>query len=204
VVEERHGIMEGGRMGRAMAATEKVKLTYDDLLLLPDDGMRHELIDGEHFVSPSPNLRHQDVLGKLFLLVGSFVRAGRLGRAYFAPLDVVFTRHDVVEPDLLFVAAGRVDVLTAANVQGAPDLAVEVLSPSSHRHDQVRKRDLYERGGVAEYWIVDPDGETVTVYRRGAEGRFARPALLTLRDGDSLETALLPGLAIPLAELFAD
>ena len=191
-------------MAQTMPSTEKVKLTYDDLLLFPDDGMRHELIDGEHYVSPSPSPKHQRVLGTLHLLVGVFLRGTKLGKLYFAPLDVVFTRHDVVEPDLLFVAAARTDVITSANLQGAPDLAVEVLSPSSHRHDAVRKLELYDRGGVAEYWIVDPEAEAVTVYRRGSEGGFARPALLTAREGDALETPLLPGFSAPLSELFAD
>jgi Uma2 family endonuclease len=207
--EQPHGIMEGRSVARTMASTEKVKLTYDDFLLFPDDGMRHELIDGEHYVSPSPNFGHQRVLGMLFLLISNHLRGKKMGRVVFAPFDVVFTRFDVVEPDLLFVSRERAEVLTKANVQGAPDLAVEVLSPSSHRHDLVRKRDLYEREGVPEYWVVDPDAETVMVYRRrsergGGAERFERAALLTARDGDALTTPLLPGFSATLAELFAE
>jgi Uma2 family endonuclease len=184
------------------------KLTYEDFVLFPDDGKRHELIDGEHFVTPSPNRRHQTVLVNLTGILLPIVRKRRLGHLYFAPFDVVFTRHDVVEPDLLFISAARSAVLTDANVQGAPDLVVEVLSPSSRRQDEVLKRDLYERGGVAEYWIVDPEAETVKVFRL-AEGeaevsRFARPLLLTLREGDALATPLLPGLEIPLSAVFED
>jgi Uma2 family endonuclease len=193
-------------MAGAMATAEKVKLTYEDFLQFPDDGMRHELIDGEHYVSPAPATPHQMVLANLYLILGAYVRQQKLGIALFAPYDVVFSRHDVVEPDLVFVSNARRAVITAANAQGAPDLAVEVLSPSSHRHDEVRKLDLYERGGVAEYWIVDPEAETVKVYRRGEQGgeRFARPVLLTLRDEDVLTSPLLPGLVVPLAELFAE
>ncbi|HEV8239235.1 MAG TPA: Uma2 family endonuclease [Thermoanaerobaculia bacterium] len=189
-------------MVRTMAETA-TKLTYDDFLLFPDDGMRHELIDGEHYVSPSPNLRHQRLLARLNLLVANFAVERRLGEVFFAPFDVVFTRHDVVEPDLLFVSNERKAILTAPNVQGAPDLVVEVLSPSNRRQDEVVKRSLYDRGGVSEYWIVDPDVETIKVFRRG-EGTFGRALLLSAHDGDKLVSPLFPGLEIPLAALFAE
>src|SRR6187455_606582 len=103
-------------MGRTVAQTTS-KLTYDDFVLFPDDGRRHELIDGEHFVSPSPNLRHQRVLARLGFLLYGFVSDERLGEIFFAPLDVVFTIHDVVEPDLIFVSNARASILTAANLQ---------------------------------------------------------------------------------------
>jgi Uma2 family endonuclease len=187
--------------GMAGSAT---KLTYEDFALFPDDGKRHELIDGEHYVTPSPNRRHQSVLQNLNLILSAFVRERRLGRVFFAPFDVVLTPVDVVEPDLLYISAERSDILTAANVQGAPDLVVEVLSPTGRRQDEVLKRDLYERGGVSEYWIVDPEAETVKVFRRGARGLFGRPLLLTLRDGDTLSTPLLPGLEVSLAAVFEE
>ena len=189
-------------MGRTVAQTLP-KLTYDDFVLFPDDGKRHELIDGEHYVSPSPNLRHQRVLASLNFLLYGFVRDRRLGDVFFAPLDVVFTIHDVVEPDLIFVSNARASILTAANLQGSPDLVVEVLSPSNRRYDEVRKRGLYERAEVSEYWIVDPEADTVKVYRR--EGQlFSRPALLSARDGDRLTSPLFPDLEIALADLFAE
>jgi Uma2 family endonuclease len=194
--------MEESTMGRTMAATT-TKLTYDDFLLFPNDGKRHELIDGEHFVSPSPSLRHQRVLARLHLLLANFVAERRLGEVFFAPLDVLFSRHDVVEPDLLFVGNERKAILTAANVQGAPNLVVEVLSSSNRRQDEVLKRSLYERGGVDEYWIADPDVETVKVFVRH-DGAFGRPVLLTTHDGDTLGSALFPGLEISLSALFAD
>jgi Uma2 family endonuclease len=180
------------------------RLTYDDFVLFPDDGKRHELIDGEHFVTPSPGRRHQWVLQNLNFILCAFVRERRLGHVFFAPFDVVLTPFDVVEPDLLYISAGRSDILTEANVQGAPDLSVEVLSPSSRRQDEVLKRDAYERGGVSEYWVVDPEAETVKVFRRDESGDFERPLLLTLRDADSLSTPLLPGLEIPLAAVFEE
>jgi len=179
------------------------KLTYDDFVLFPDDGKRHELIDGEHYVTPAPNLRHQRVLQNLNRLLDRWVEERHLGRVFFAPLDVVFTFHDVVEPDLIYVSHERDSILTAANLQGAPDLVVEVLSPSTRRRDELLKRGLYGRAGVAEYWVVDPVAETVKVYRRAGDD-FARVELLSASDGDRLTSPLLPGLEIPLAVVFAD
>ena len=187
--------------GMAGSAT---RLTYDDFALFPDDGKRHELIDGEHYVTPAPTTRHQAISQNLAVLLGSFVRSQGVGKIFHAPYDVVLSRHDVVEPDLVFVSAARLSIITEANVQGAPDLAVEILSPSSRRQDEILKRDLYERAEVAEYWIVDPEAETVKVFRRGERGAFERAVLLTLRDSDTLSTPLLPGLEIPLAEVFAE
>jgi Uma2 family endonuclease len=189
-------------MGRTVAQTAP-KLTYDDFVLFPDDGKRHELIDGEHFVTAAPNVRHQRVLQNLNRILDRFVEEHRLGRVFFAPLDVVFSLHDVVEPDLIFVSRERESILATANLQGAPDLVVEVLSPATRRRDELLKRDLYERMGVAEYWVVDPLAETVKVYRRAGDD-FARVVLLSARDDDQITSPLLPGLEIPLATVFAD
>jgi Uma2 family endonuclease len=181
-----------------------VKLTYDDFVLFPDDGRRHELIDGEHYVTPSPNLKHQQVLGNLHLSIGGWLQGHPIGRVFFAPFDVVFTRFDVVEPDLLYLSNERAAaVLTAANVQGAPELVVEVASPGTRKRDETIKRRLYERAGVEEYWVVDPVLDVVRVYRRTGSV-FARPVELSLESGDVLVTPLLPGLDLPLATIFRD
>ena len=189
-------------MGRTVAQSAP-KLTYDDLALFPEDGRRHELIDGVHFVTPAPNTRHQRIVIHLAVALETFARAHGLGKVFVAPYDVVLSRHDVVEPDLIFVGAARAAVLTAGHAAGAPDLVIEILSPSTRRRDEMLKRDLYEARGVAEYWLIDPEAETVKVLRREEE-RFGRARLLSLRDGDLLETALLPGLELPLATVFED
>ena len=177
------------------------KLTYEDYLLIPDDGMRHELIDGEHFVSPAPQMRHQRVLIRLLYEIETFLRQSGLGELFVAPTDVVFTRFDVVEPDLLYISKARAEIVGTANVGGAPDLVIEILSPSNRRYDEMKKRDLYDRTGVPEYWIVDPEAETVKVFRRDGE-RFGRPLLLSAHDGDALASPQLPGLAVPLSAIF--
>lgn len=178
------------------------KLTYDDFLLFPDDGKRHELIDGAHYVTPSPNRKHQDVCGNLFLLMGAWLERHPVGRLYFAPFDVVLSNVDIVEPDLLYLSAARAaEALTEANVKGVPELVVEIGSPSTRRRDETVKRRLYERAGVSEYWFVDPDLDVVRVYRQTGDG-FGRVVELSLEAGDVLTTPLLPGLDLPLARVF--
>jgi Uma2 family endonuclease len=177
------------------------KFTYDDLVLWPDDGKRHELIDGDHYVTPSPMLRHQDVAGQLYFHITAFLRDHPLGRVYIAPTDVVLSPKNVVVPDLLFVTRERQLILTPKNLQGAPDLVLEVLSDSTRRTDEMVKRKLYERFGVVEYWVADPVVDRFRIYR-SEDGTFARPVELSAEAGDSLTTPLLPGLSIPLTEIF--
>ena len=181
--------------------TSNVKYTYEDYELFPDDGRRHELIEGEHYVTPSPFAKHQSTVVKLTIRLGGVVEQRRLGWLFVAPFDVVLSDLDVVQPDLLFVSAKCAEVLTEKHVRGAPDLVVEVLSESTRRTDEIVKRKLYERFGVREYWVVDPVLESVKVYRL-EEGAFRRAAELTAEAGDALETPLFPGLAIPLSEIF--
>lgn len=179
-----------------------VRLTYDDYVLIPEDGQRHEIIDGEHYVSPAPSLKHQDVLLELAVVLRPFIKANRLGKLYVAPADVVLSFYDVVQPDLVFISKERLHILTKKNIQGGPDLAIEVLSDSTRRIDEGVKLATYERFGVSEYWLVDPDRETVAVHRL-EEGRFHKTADLAAGAGDVLATPLLPGLEIRLAEIFA-
>ncbi len=184
-----------------MARTAHRRLTYEDLLALPDDGLRHELIDGEHYVTPAPNTKHQAVVVNLTAAIASFAKRHDLGRLFIAPYDVVFSPSDVVEPDLLFVSRERLNVLTEANVQGAPDLVVEILSPSTRKRDQGVKHQLYDRMGVREYWLVEPSFETIEVFRR-IDGALRPVAELSAESGDVLTTPLLPDLEIPVAEIF--
>jgi Uma2 family endonuclease len=184
-------------------ATSRMKLTYDDFLLFPDDGKRHELIDGEHYVTPSPNTKHQAVSGNLHFVIRAWLEQHPVGRVFYAPFDIVFTQFDVVEPDLLYMSNERAaEVLTSKHVTGAPEIVVEIGSPGTRKRDETIKRRLYERSGVTEYWIVDPELDIVRLYRREQRG-FGRPAELSAEAGDALTTALLPGLEILLGRLFA-
>ena len=123
---------------------------------------------------------------------------------FLAPLDVVLSFYDVVEPDLLFVAAEQTAILTDKNVQGPPALLVEVLSKSTRKHDAQTKRRLFERTGVREYWLVDLELDTVQVLRLSEKNRLVRVVELTAEDDEVLTSPLLPGLAVNLRELFRD
>jgi len=194
---------------RRMAAQDKMKpapaspgkLTYQDYAQFPDDGRRHELIDGEHYVTPSPILRHQEISGRLEFALRSYVRERGTGHVFHAPLDVILSDYDVVEPDILYVSEERAAILQDW-VRGSPDLVVEILSPGTRKTDETVKRHLYDRAGVNEYWIVDPELELVKVHRRREDGTFPRVAEFARETRDVLATPLLPGFSLSLEELF--
>ena len=174
-----------------------VKLTYEDYANAPDDE-RYELIDGELIMAPAPYLAHQSVSFSLSIALGPVAQSG-LGRFYAAPADVVLSPHDVVQPDLLFIAAERADIITAANVQGAPDLVVEILSPSTAQRDWTQKRELYARHGVKEMWLIDPDAKIVWQAFLN-EGELAVVNVRT--EGETLVSPTLGGFTVNLSEVF--
>ena len=179
-----------------------VKLTYDDFLLFPDDRRRHELIDGVHYVTAAPGNKHQVILGNLHWLIRSYLETRPIGRVYLPPFDVVFSFVDVVEPDLLYLSNDRAEqVLTPKHLAGAPELAVEIGSPGTRKRDETVKKRLYERFGVSEYWVIETRTDLVRIFRHAGD-RFGRPVELLLERGDVLTTPLLPGLKLPLAQIF--
>ena len=181
--------------------TPSVKFTYEDFVHFPNDGKRHELIDGEHFVTPSPNTKHQAVSSNLHGMLWAYLKQHPIGRVYAAPFDVVLSDLDVVEPDLLYISHDRLQLLTSQHLRGAPDLAIKILSPGTRKTDEVTKRKLYERFDVREYWVVDPELDVIKVSRH-ADGAFTRAAELSAERGDELTTPLLPGFFVKLAEVF--
>ncbi|HYE92840.1 MAG TPA: Uma2 family endonuclease [Terriglobales bacterium] len=134
-------------------------------MALPDDGKRYELHDGELSVTPAPGLRHQDVLINLTLILVPHVRAAGNGKCLIAPFDCIMSDITVVQPDLLYVEPERLRAISERGVEGAPTLAIEILSPSTRQIDQRRKLALYARHGVTWYWIVDPIARTIEVRR---------------------------------------
>jgi Uma2 family endonuclease len=172
------------------------KVTAAEYRLMPEDGPRHELIDGELVLMPSPVTAHQRALGRIFAKLTIHIEAHGLGEAFIAPLDVHLDEHNVLQPDLLFLSNERSD-RAQRWIEGAPDLAVEVLSPSTESRDLGVKKELYVKHGVREYWIVDPDAETVEVHA------LERGTSTTLRAGDRLTSPLLPGLELDVAAIFA-
>ncbi len=176
----------------------QTKLTYADYLEMSDDE-RYELLNGELVMAPAPLIGHQYVLSKLHIEMGAFVDEHNLGDMYSAPTDVVLSDTDVVQPDLLFVSKEREDILTPENIQGAPDLVVEILSPSTAARDRTLKLDLYARHGVHEYWLVDPDARTIMVLLRG-ERRFEVAGIYG--EGQTLHSPTLEGFSMVLEGKF--
>ncbi len=177
------------------------KLTYEDYLLFPDDGKRHEIIEGDYYVTPAPKTKHQRISGNLATAMISFSKEHKLGVVLTAPCDVIFSDENVVQPHLLFVSTARAAIVTEDNIQGAPDLIVEIISETTRKKDELTKRKLYERFGILEYWIVDPELETVKIFRHAEQG-YARPVELGKEAKDVVTTEILPGFALALTEIF--
>jgi Uma2 family endonuclease len=162
-------------------AMHRVVLTYDDYAALPDDGRRYEIHDGELSVTPSPGTNHQRVSRNLNEILGAHARTRGLGEVLYAPLDVILANTTIVQPDLIFIAPAHASRVSRRGIEGAPTLAVEILSPSTTTIDRSRKLQLYARHGVPYYWIVDPDARVLEAYEL-AEGRYR---LVTRAAGDA-------------------
>jgi Uma2 family endonuclease len=177
-------------------AVPRAKLGYAEYCCYPDDGRRHEIIDGDHYVNPAPSTYHQTVSRRLQHQLYTQIELQGRGVVYNAPVDVQLTDHDIVQPDLVVVLAARTRMITPTKIKGVPDLVVEILSPSTASNDLALKRQLYERTGVAEYWIADPDNHTLTQLVL-VDGRYAdRPA------GDEVRLSVLEGVSVRLAEVW--
>lgn len=177
----------------------RVILTYSDYAALPDDGRRYELHHGELSVTPAPGTRHQRAIVFLITLLNEHVRSRGLGEVFVAPTDCILSNVTVVQPDVLYVAADRVTIISERGIEGAPTLVVEVLSPSTAHLDRGLKMKLYAEHGVSYYWIVNPESRSIEAYAlAGAE--YARAGRVTS------EPAALPpfsGLTIDPAALWS-
>lgn len=177
---------------------EKTRLTYEDYVKIPDE-KRYELIEGELYMVPAPDFYHQILSRNIEFLLWDFVKKRNLGVVVHAPVDVVLTPEDVFQPDILFISNEKRDIITEKNVQGAPDLVIEILSPSSQERDKIVKRTLYARHGVREYWIVDPVAKKVEIMTLGSKGFELFGIFL---EEDTLFSPLIEGFTPPLKEVF--
>ena len=183
----------------------RVRFTYEDYQTLPESMIGHyELLDGDIVMVPSPTTIHQRISRNLEYLLMQFIRKHGLGEIFDAPCDVVLGQgkeREVVEPDLLFITRQRRHIITEKEIRGAPDLVVEILSSGTEARDRGYKKVLYGRYGVREYWIVDPQTQSLEVYALG-EGGLA----LQSKYGRSqtMESSLFPGMNIELAEVFRE
>ena len=176
----------------------KKKLTVEDYMQTSEDE-RYELIDGELLPVASPGKKHQRVLKRIGFPLSAFVDDGGLGEVIFGPRDVVFTDTSVFVPDLLFISNERADIDTDTVVQGAPDLVVEIRSPSTAQRDWTDKRELYAQHGVKEYWLVDPDDGIVWVLLL-VDGSFTIFGVYGA--GDTLTSPTLEGFTLDLGPVF--
>lgn len=175
------------------------KFTYQDYLHLPDDGKRYQIIDGELYMVPSPIPYHQTISINIERILYEYTKK-QGGRVLHAPCDVVLTNIDVVQPDIFFISPERLDIIKEKNIQGAPDLVVEILSSYSEKIDKISKAKLYARFGVKEYWIVNPDKKEVTVLNLKGGG-YKSQGDFDIKD--SFESKLLKGLTVEVSEIFS-
>ncbi len=174
------------------------KFTHADLLLMPNDNKRREIVDGELFVTPSPNLSHQRISRNLLFALLEFLKQHPIGELIDAPMDVILSEYDVLEPDLLMVLNEHRTIMQDW-VRGAPDLVVEVLSPTTLNNDRGPKMKAYARYGVSEYWLVDPDRRAIEVYRLAPEGYHLER---TFVEKEILTSLLLPDFTLPVGSIF--
>ena len=182
-----------------MGAEAIPKLTYEEFRQLPDDGKRYELIGGEVHLTPAPHTKHQYVVHNLDIALSLYVQKNKLGDVWEAPLDVRLTENTALQPDLVFVSKARAGIIQEDWIAGAPDLVVEVLSPSTAAYDRVTKLPIYAEASVPEVWLINSQAKTVEVLRLQGKKYFVDATLA----GDQVLTSnLFPGWQLPLRDLF--
>jgi len=173
--------------------------TYEDYLNLPDNGKRYEIINGELYMVPAPSLSHQRTIRRFLNAFENFLEENPLGEIFPAPTDVIFAGIEILQPDLVFISTEKFEILTRENIQGAPDLVIEVLSPRTEKRDRTLKLKVYSKFGVREYWMANHEKATVEIWRRKGK-KLVFHALLDRTQ--TLTTPLLPGLGIALEKIF--
>jgi Uma2 family endonuclease len=182
-------------------STAEGQWTYERYLRETAEGEYFTIIGGEKLMSPSPTSFHQDILGNLYALLRAWVISTGLGKLKLSPFDVVLARDEVTQPDLIFVLTQHLDRLGEKNFQGAPDLVIEILSPGSVQLDRVKKRELYARHGVPEYWIVSPGERTVEIRRLQGE---QYELVHVYEEGETLSSSLLTGFSCAVKDIFVE
>lgn len=180
-------------------SSAQVKITYDVYRQLPDDGKRYEIIAGELCISLPPPTKHQIVVGNLLFALSVFSRAHAIGEVLHGPLEVYFSNTNLAQPDLIFISNKNSKIIQRAKIKGAPDLILEVVSRGTEKRDRTIKRKMYAQFGVREYWLAKAETATVDILRL-QDGKLVPVA--HLGKSDALTSPLLPGLKVPLAEIF--
>lgn len=185
----------------ARKVPEALKITYTDLQGLPQDmnNTRYELFEGVCVMTPSPSYRHQNAVANLFYHMSRYIRERKLGKLLTAPCDVYFDETTVFEPDLLFISTEQMGIIGERRINGAPDLVIEVLSPTTEDRDRGYKQKRYAMEGVREYWLVDPEADVVEVLG-GGPGEFE--VLGRFTEQQRIRSGLFDGLEIRVDELW--
>jgi len=188
------------RQGGAERIAEQ-PVTYDIYAAMPDDGFRYEIFDGRlELMSPGPSASHQSVSSELEFILKSSCQSEY--KMFHAPFDVILSKTNVVQPDIMMIHRSRLHMVTARGIEGAPDLVVEIVSPGSRKRDKVTKRNIYAQHGVPEYWVVDTDSRSLEQYRLDGNGDYA---LINLFEGDDrVESDKLPCVTFRVYDLFLD
>jgi Uma2 family endonuclease len=165
---------------------------------LPESNLPTELWDGELVMAPAPSFYHQEIVGQLYKLLDAWVSRRRLGKVAIAPIDMVLTERNSTQPDVMFIAKERLNIIQT-RLMGPADLVAEVISTGSRRRDRIDKRDLYEQHGVKEFWLIDPEAQTVEVFALTA-GQYR--LLGRWRPGETARSKLLKGFTASVSGLF--
>jgi len=182
-----------------LGAVPARRYTYDELVAeMPETNLPCELWDGELIMSPAPSFYHQEIVLRFYRQLYHWVSQHKLGKVIAAPIDMVLSPHRVTQPDVAFISQARLNII-ATTINGAVDLAAEVISLGSRSRDRIEKRDLYEQYGIREYWLIDPEAETVEVLHL-ENGRYQ--LLMRSTPGQTAASKLLPGFEIQVAALF--
>ena len=173
--------------------------TFDELAAeVPESNQPMELWDGELVMSPSPSFYHQEIVARFYEKLKERVTRNRAGKVVFTPIDMILSSRRVTQPDVLFISSSRLHIIQD-QVRGPADLVAEVISPGSRHRDRIEKRDLYEQHGVKEYWLIDPEAQTVEVlFLEAGEYRL----IGRWRPGEQAQSRLLDGLTLEVSELF--
>jgi Uma2 family endonuclease len=180
---------------------EKKVYTYEDYLKLPDDGNRYEILNGELIMTAAPYIPHQRICGKLFIELTNFITKNNIGEVFIAPCDVFFDEKNVYQPDIIFISSENKNIIIEANIKGSPDLLIEIISPSTAYYDLFEKKEIYEKFGVKEYWIIDPQKHWIEIYtlKQNKYSLFSR-----IEKKGKIKSSLLKKLDIDASKLFKE
>src|SRR6266568_928184 len=173
--------------------------TYDDYAALPEDGRRYEIVNGVLIIAPAPSPGHQDIVGEIFAYLRIHVKLAGLGRVFPGPVDVELGPKNVYQPDVVVVLNAHLDRVAEKKIIGAPDLVVEIASPSTAAVDRLTKHDVYARAGIPEYWIVKPERQTVELFVL-EDGEYR--SLGIFKEQATLPSRVVPDLPMQVEQFF--